>query len=74
MREVKIGWHKDETQRGYPAGSAIPRSKLYALFTKWWQRSRSRYEVEQLGDRDLADMGLTRLDAFNQAQKPFWEA
>ena len=76
MREVKIEWHKDETQRviGHPAGSAIPRSKLYALFTKWWQRIRSRYEVEQLSDRDLADMGLTRLDAFNQAQKPFWEA
>src|SRR5262249_55067150 len=35
MREVKIEWHKDETQRviGHPAGSAIPRSKLYALFT-----------------------------------------
>jgi uncharacterized protein YjiS (DUF1127 family) len=76
MREVKIEWHKDETPRviGHPVGSAIHWSKLYALFTKWWQRIRSRYEVEQLSDRDLADMGLTRRDAFNQAQKPFWEA
>ena len=23
---------------------------------------------------DLADMGLTRLDAFNETQKPFWKA
>jgi uncharacterized protein YjiS (DUF1127 family) len=76
MGEVKIEWHKDEAQRviGHAAGSALHWSKRYALFTKWWQRIRSRYEVEQLSDRDLADMGLTRLDAFNQAQKPFWEA
>jgi uncharacterized protein YjiS (DUF1127 family) len=29
--------------------------------------------LERLGERDLADMGLTRLDAFEEAQKPFWQ-
>ena len=37
-------------------------------------RIRSRYELEQLNERDLADMGLTRSDTFNEKQKPFWRA
>jgi uncharacterized protein YjiS (DUF1127 family) len=43
------------------------------LFTVWWQRIRSRYELERLDERDLADMGLTRPDIFNEIQKPFWQ-
>jgi uncharacterized protein YjiS (DUF1127 family) len=33
----------------------------------------SRYELESLSERDLADMGMTRIDAFNEIQKPFWQ-
>jgi uncharacterized protein YjiS (DUF1127 family) len=43
------------------------------LFTVWWQRIRSRYELERLDERDLADMRLTRPDIFNEIQKPFWQ-
>jgi uncharacterized protein YjiS (DUF1127 family) len=43
------------------------------LFTVWWRRVRSRYELERLDERDLADMGLTRPDIFNEIQKPFWQ-
>jgi uncharacterized protein YjiS (DUF1127 family) len=43
------------------------------LLTVWWQRIRSRYELERLDERDLADMGLTRPDIFNEIQKPFWQ-
>ncbi|MGA8650332.1 MAG: DUF1127 domain-containing protein [Xanthobacteraceae bacterium] len=43
------------------------------LFTVWWQRIRSRCELERLDERDLADMGLTRPDLFNEIQKPFWQ-
>ena len=49
-------------------------SQLEALFGEWWQRIISRYELESLSERDLADMGITRLDAFNEIQKPFWQA
>jgi uncharacterized protein YjiS (DUF1127 family) len=49
-------------------------SKLAARFAEWWRRVQSRYEVERLTERDLADMRLTRLDALNEMQKPFWEA
>jgi uncharacterized protein YjiS (DUF1127 family) len=48
--------------------------KLAELFAEWRRRVQSRYELEQLNERDLADMGLTRLDALNEMQKPFWEA
>jgi uncharacterized protein YjiS (DUF1127 family) len=43
------------------------------LFTVWWRRIRSRYELERLNERDLADMGLMRPDIFNEIQKPFWQ-
>ena len=47
---------------------------LEALFGEWWQRIMSRYQLESLSERDLADMGMTRIDAFNEIQKPFWQA
>jgi uncharacterized protein YjiS (DUF1127 family) len=48
-------------------------TKLRAVFTEWWHRIRFRYELEPLTGRELADMGMTRTDAFNETQKPFWE-
>jgi uncharacterized protein YjiS (DUF1127 family) len=47
--------------------------KLEALFGEWWRRILSRCELESLSERDLADMGMTRIDAFNEIQKPFWQ-
>jgi uncharacterized protein YjiS (DUF1127 family) len=49
-------------------------STLAALFAEWRRRVHSRCELERLSERDLADMGLTRLDAADETQKPFWEA
>jgi uncharacterized protein YjiS (DUF1127 family) len=43
------------------------------VFTEWRHRIRFRYELERLTERDLADMGMTRTDAFNETQKSFWE-
>jgi uncharacterized protein YjiS (DUF1127 family) len=48
-------------------------SRIAALVAEWRRRVQFRRELEQLGERDLADMGLTRLDAVNEMQKPFWE-
>jgi uncharacterized protein YjiS (DUF1127 family) len=49
-------------------------SKLAVLFAEWWRRAQSRYDLERLSERDLVDMRLTRLDALDEMQKPFWEA
>ena len=39
----------------------------------WRDRVWSRFALQRLSERDLADMGLTRLDLFEEAQKPFWQ-
>jgi uncharacterized protein YjiS (DUF1127 family) len=49
-------------------------SKLAALVAAWRRRDRFRCDVERLSERDLADMRLTRLDAVNETEKPFWQA
>ena len=49
-------------------------SQLAALFAEWRRRVQARHELDRLSDRDLADMRLTRLDALDEMQKPFWEA
>ena len=50
-----------------------PLRRLWALLTEWRQRIRLRYEVERLTEQELADMRLTREDALNEVQKPFWQ-
>ena len=55
--------------------SRLPRwSELWALIIEWRRRTRSRYELMMLDDRELSDMGLTRSDACNERDKPFWQA
>ncbi|MGH7089514.1 MAG: DUF1127 domain-containing protein [Stellaceae bacterium] len=38
----------------------------------WRQRLRERSELARLSDRDLRDLGITRIDAEAQARIPFW--
>jgi uncharacterized protein YjiS (DUF1127 family) len=47
--------------------------QLWVLLTEWRQRFRLRNEVERLTEQELADMRLTREDALNEVQKPFWQ-
>jgi uncharacterized protein YjiS (DUF1127 family) len=39
---------------------------------KWRHRALSRHELMTLDDRELRDIGLTRIDAEIEAGKPFW--
>jgi len=50
-----------------------PLRRLWVLLAEWRQRIRLRYEVERLTEQELADMRLTREDALNEVQKPFWQ-
>jgi uncharacterized protein YjiS (DUF1127 family) len=36
------------------------------------RRGASRYELRNLSDRDLRDIGLSRANAYREAAKPFW--
>jgi uncharacterized protein YjiS (DUF1127 family) len=47
---------------------------LQALVGEWMHRIESRRELAGLTDRALRDVGITRVDAINEASKPFWRA
>jgi uncharacterized protein YjiS (DUF1127 family) len=42
------------------------------LLATWRQRSRSRIQLAQLNDRDLLDLGISRVDGYRETSKPFW--
>jgi uncharacterized protein YjiS (DUF1127 family) len=41
-------------------------------FTMWLHRAYSRNELRTLSNRDLRDIGLSRIDARGEYAKPFW--
>jgi uncharacterized protein YjiS (DUF1127 family) len=42
------------------------------LLRVWLQRSRGRYELLTMSDRELHDIGVKRSDVLREARKPFW--
>jgi len=52
---------------------AALRSRLFETIHEWRRRARSRHDLMKLSDRDLWDLRLTRVDAQQEASKPFWE-
>jgi uncharacterized protein YjiS (DUF1127 family) len=42
------------------------------ILIEWRQRIYSRYELSSLDERELWDVGLVRMDADIEAEKPFW--
>ncbi len=39
---------------------------------EWLHRAASRRELMSLSDRELTDIGLTPMDAYNETRKPLW--
>jgi len=44
------------------------------LAGEWRRRARGRMMLAQMSDRDLLDIGITRIEAANESAKPFWRA
>lgn len=44
------------------------------VLREWSRRRRYRSYLAAMGDRDLKDIGLMRLDAEREADRPFWQA
>ena len=42
------------------------------IWLVWSDRSRQRRQLSELSDHMLRDIGLTRADAWAEADKPFW--
>jgi uncharacterized protein YjiS (DUF1127 family) len=55
-----------------PSGPQRFFSQLGKYLRKWRRRALSRRELMALDDRELRDIGLTRIDAEIEASKPFW--
>lgn len=53
----------------------VASERLVALFDRaeeWQRLARGRRELQQLTDRELKDIGLSRADVEREASKPFW--
>ncbi|HET6469024.1 MAG TPA: DUF1127 domain-containing protein [Geminicoccaceae bacterium] len=47
-------------------------ARLLGVLGTWRARSRERAELARLDDLALKDIGINRLEALREAQKPFW--
>jgi uncharacterized protein YjiS (DUF1127 family) len=43
------------------------------LIARWIERSRQRRALAALDDHVLRDIGITRVEAVGEAEKPFWK-
>lgn len=48
--------------------------RVIALFVCWHERANERRLLAVLDERELTDIGITRLDALRECAKPFWQA
>lgn len=51
-------------------GAALLRPLEIAM--QWQDRARERRQLLQMSDRLLKDIGISRVDAVHEADKPFW--
>jgi uncharacterized protein YjiS (DUF1127 family) len=47
--------------------------RAMATIRIWRERVHQRRQLQQLSDRDLRDIGISRLDAKAEYGKPFWQ-
>ena len=47
---------------------------LFDLFAAWSERARQIRDLQQMSDRELKDIGLSRADVEREASIPFWRA
>jgi len=57
-------------RRGYHRLPALPAA--LRLIAQWIERSRQRQALAGLDDCMLRDIGITRVDAVRECEKPFW--
>lgn len=66
-------------QKGYVLTQAIQVERLpslagvYRTLRRWRQLARERGQLARLNDAALKDLGLSRADALQEAERPFWD-
>lgn len=49
-------------------------ARAQAVLGVWQRRIRERLELARMNDRELLDMGISKVDALVEYKKPFWRA
>lgn len=68
-------------QKGYALAAAAPRHlslspmlrKLGQQLKRWYQLAQQRRRLASLNDAALKDLGLSRADVLQEAERPFWD-
>lgn len=60
------------TPRSILAGAGDRLVTLFDRMATWSERRRQRLALESLPDHLLADIGVSRADASQETEKPFW--
>ena len=55
-----------------PKRRAHPVAAGWILVASWIERARQRNALAGLDDRQLRDIGITRVEAAQESEKPFW--
>lgn len=63
-----------ERTRAVLAERRRPLAELVRLIGLWRRRAAERRALLAMSERDLRDIGITRLDAQREAYKPLWRA
>ncbi|KZZ60954.1 hypothetical protein A3762_14870 [Oleiphilus sp. HI0125] len=51
----------------------LQNKRLLEIVSLYVQRAQQRRQLAQLDQRALSDIGLSRADVLNEANKPFWK-
>jgi uncharacterized protein YjiS (DUF1127 family) len=62
-------WHPKQ-RRARVLVTAIGQAS--AVVARWIERARQRHALGELDDHLLRDIGITRVDAARESEKPFW--
>ena len=49
-----------------------PFAAVFSLLARWIERARQRQALAGLDDQMLRDIGITRVEAARECDKPFW--
>jgi uncharacterized protein YjiS (DUF1127 family) len=56
-----------------PRNRIPPLAAAFVLIKRWIERMRQRRALGSLDDAMLRDIGITRVDAARECEKPFWK-
>ena len=69
MSTLDLAWWRMRRRLG---GLSLRLWRATDLLLLWQERARQRRQLQNLNDRMLRDIGLTRGDVMAESSKPFW--